>query len=128
MFSSPHFGHLIFTYPDAGETLSKRRLPHFLQFLLILIVSFSPNFIFLHIHIHECKELSVGDVGIFTYDGNGYIKEYDEQEPDDDLREIYLDSQGTLHMQPVLRSFNQKYAPKVIIPDAYFQIVGKVLN
>ena len=78
--------------------------------------------------VHECKELSVGDVGIFTYDGNGYIKEYDEQEPDDDLREIYLDSQGTLHMQPVLRSFNQKYAPKVIMPDAYFQIVGKVLN
>lgn len=36
--------------------------------------------------VHECKELSVGDVGIFTYDGNGYIKEYDEQEPDDDLK------------------------------------------
>lgn len=25
--------------------------------------------------VHECKELSVGEVGIFTYDGNGYIKE-----------------------------------------------------
>lgn len=78
--------------------------------------------------VHECKELSVGDVGIFTYDGNGYIKEYDEQEPDDNLKEAFTDSTGYIHMQPVLRSFNSKYAPKEIVPDAYFQIVGKVLN
>ena len=78
--------------------------------------------------VQQCESLEVGEVGIFIYDGDGYIKSYDEQEPDDDLREIYMDSQGTLHMQPVLRSFNQKYAPKVIMPDAYFQIVGKVLN
>lgn len=78
--------------------------------------------------VHECKELSVGDVGIFTYDGNGYIKEYGEQEPEDDLRETFTDSTGSVHMQPVLRSFNSRYAPKVIMPDAYFQIVGRVLN
>ena len=78
--------------------------------------------------VHECQELSVGDVGIFTYDGDGYIKEYDEQEPDDELKEIYTDSDGVVHMQPILRSFNPKYVPKVITPNAYFRIVGKVLN
>ena len=78
--------------------------------------------------VHECKELMVGDVGIFTCDGNGYIKEYDEQEPDDDVKEEYTDSDGVVHMQPILRSFNSKYAPKYVSPGSLFRIVGKVLN
>ena len=78
--------------------------------------------------VHECKELSFGDVGIFTYDGNGYIKKYEVCVPDEQFREEYTDSEGVVHMQPVLCSFNDNYSPIAISPNAVFQIVGKVLN
>jgi len=66
-------------------------------------------------------------VGIFIYDGQGYIKVYDEQEPSEEDREDFTDSYGSVHMQPVMISFNQKYEPKVISAHAGFQVVGRVL-
>ena len=32
--------------------------------------------------VQKCETLMPGDVGIFVYEGNGYIKAYDEQEPE----------------------------------------------
>ena len=75
--------------------------------------------------VRRCDSLEVGQVGIFVYDGEGYIKAYDEQEPED--MTAYLDSYGVIHRQPVLVSFNRKYEPKVVSPLADFQIVGRVL-
>ena len=77
--------------------------------------------------VQQCNELEIGDVGIFVYDGDGYLKAYDEQEPAEDVRENFTDSSGRVHPQPVLVSFNQKYNPRVISPYASFQIVGRVL-
>ena len=77
--------------------------------------------------VHRCEKLRPGEVGIFLYDGNGYIKSYDEQEPTEAQRDAYTDSDGNLHMQPVLISFNESYAPIVVSAEAGFQIVGKVL-
>ena len=76
--------------------------------------------------VQECKEIRPGEVGIFIYDGDGYIKVYDEQEPDDP--DEFTDSYGVRHMQPVMISYNQAYAPKVVSPNAKFQIVGRVLK
>ena len=76
--------------------------------------------------VKRCNQLNPGEVGIFTYDGEGYIKCYDEQEPEDP--EAYTDSYGTVHMQPVLLSFNEAYAPIRTSPDKAFRIIGKVLN
>lgn len=76
--------------------------------------------------VQECSEIRPGEVGIFVYDGDGYIKVYDEQEPDDP--EAFTDSYGVCHMQPVMISYNQAYAPKVISPNANFQVVGRVLK
>ncbi len=78
--------------------------------------------------IQECSELSPGEVGIFMYDGDGYIKMYDEQEPCEAERYDFTDSDGTLHMQSVLISYNKKYEPKLVSPLARFSIVGRVLN
>ena len=39
----------------------------------------------------------------------------------------YTRSDGTLMPQPVLISYNPKYLPRVVSPDAGFQIVGRVL-
>ena len=77
--------------------------------------------------VQECESVGVGEVGIFIYDGEGYMKMYSEQEPDEDVAEEYTDSYGSVHMQPVLISFNEAYAPKVIRPSAIFQVVGRVL-
>lgn len=80
------------------------------------------------IWIKTCKTLHPGDVGLFMYDGNGYVKVYREQVPTDDVREIYTDDSGAIHMQPVLISYNEKYEPKPVNPELGFCIVGRVLN
>ena len=77
--------------------------------------------------VKRCDRVNVGEVGIFIYDGEGYIKVYDEQGPDEEQREAFSDSYGTLYMQPVMISYNQNYAPRVISAQAGFQVVGRVL-
>lgn len=77
--------------------------------------------------VQQCDYVGIGEVGIFIYDGDGYMKVYDEQEPDENIREDFTDSYGTVHMQPVLLSYNQKYEPRVVSAHAGFQIVGRVL-
>lgn len=77
--------------------------------------------------VQRCDQVDVGQVGIFIYDGEGYIKVYDEKEPNADELENYVDSYGSLHKQPVMISYNKKYAPRVISAQAGFQVVGRVL-
>ena len=76
----------------------------------------------------QCERVNIGEVGIFIYDGEGCIKVYDEQEPDEDQREAFSDSYGHVYMQPVMISYNQKYEPRVILAQAGFQVVGRVLK
>ena len=71
--------------------------------------------------------LSVGQVGVFIYDGEGFLKSYGEQEPDESVRDAFIDSYGNLHKQPVLVSYNKDYPDRVISPERGFHIVGKVL-
>ena len=78
--------------------------------------------------IKTCKELHPGDVGLFMYDGNGFIKAYEEQPPAEAMQEFYTDDGGALHMQPVLVSYNDKYEPRPVNPEFGFCIVGRVLN
>lgn len=75
--------------------------------------------------VQECSTLRPGEVGIFVYDGSGYLKLYEEQEPAD--KETFTDSYGMLHMQPVMVSYNPAYSDIVVSPNTGFQIVGRVL-
>ncbi len=79
-----------------------------------------------YVWVQRCTELLSGEVGIFSLDGQGYIKAYSEQEPDD--LEAYTDSSGTVHRQPVLISYNQKYLPIVVTQEQAFQICGRVVK
>ena len=54
-------------------------------------------------------------------------KVYDEQEPDEDHAEDFTDSYGCVHMQPVMVSYNQEYAPIAVGAEADFRIIGRVL-
>ena len=76
--------------------------------------------------VARSETLRPGEVGIFAYDGDGYIKVYGEQEPED--AEAFTDAWGNVHRQPVLISYNKKYPPRPVSPEASFQIVGRVLN
>lgn len=78
--------------------------------------------------VQPCTQLSIGEVGIFAYDGSGYIKVYNEKEPPKRLKTEFSDSYGHLYKQPVLVSYNCKYDPIDIIPSSGFQILGRVLN
>ncbi len=77
--------------------------------------------------VQQCESVPIGAVGIFIYDGEGYIKVYDEREPGEDEVENFTDSYGEIHMQPVMISYNPKYNPKAISGNAGFQVVGRVL-
>ena len=77
--------------------------------------------------VQECEQVGIGQVGVFIYDNEGYLKVYNEQEPDADVVEEFTDSYGTVHPQPVMESYNPKYDPRVVRPSAVFQIVGRVL-
>ena len=78
--------------------------------------------------VQPCKTLRCGEVGIFVYGGEGYIKLYGTQEPEGDAREALTDSSGTVHPQPVLISYNRHYEPKAVRPELGFEIVGRVLS
>lgn len=78
--------------------------------------------------VQLCKNLAVGDVGIFVYDGEGYLKAYDEQEPSPDQAELFTDSSGFVRRQPVMLSYNRRYPPRIISPNLRFQIIGRVLG
>lgn len=77
--------------------------------------------------IHRCGSLAVGEVGVFIHDGDGYLKVYGEQEPEEQWREEFTDSYGGVRPQPVLISYNKAYEPRVITPCSLFQVVGRVL-
>ena len=78
--------------------------------------------------VQICNTLYPGEVGVFVLDGYGYIKAYDEREPEEGSREDYVDSYGFVHKQQVLVSYNEKYEPKVVKPGMTFKICGRVLN
>ena len=78
--------------------------------------------------VRKCACLNVGEVGLFVADGQGYLKTYDEQTPDEAERDDYTDSSGFVHPKVVLISQNEAYAPKVITPFTDFRIIGRVLN
>lgn len=77
--------------------------------------------------VQECDRVEIGQVGVFIYDGEGYLKRYNEQTPGNDVVDDFTDSYGTIHPQPVMESYNQKYEPRIVRPSAVFQIVGRVL-
>ena len=78
--------------------------------------------------VQICNSLRPGEVGIFVLDGEGFIKAYDEREPDEEEREDYTDGSGVLHKQPVLISYNQKYEPRIVRRTSQLKICGRVLN
>lgn len=77
--------------------------------------------------VQQAERVNVGEVGIFIYNGEGYLKVYGEQTPSEEQAESFADGYGNVGVQPVLISFNQAYAPKAVEHGSDFRIVGRVL-
>ncbi len=75
--------------------------------------------------VQKSSEILPGQVGIFLYDGDSYIKMYSERIPDNP--EEFTSSDGVMHMQPVLVSYNKNYPDRVIRPGTDFRVFGRVL-
>ncbi len=67
--------------------------------------------------VQQCSTLNTGEVGLFLYDGEGYIKVYEETIGPDDRSP-----------RPVLVSCNKNYPPREISPLLPFSIAGKILS
>ncbi len=80
------------------------------------------------VFVQQSETIKPGQVGIFSIDNEVVIKIYDEQEPDESVREEFTDSSGSVHPQVVLRSFNSEWEPRPISPYQEFHIYGRVLS
>ena len=80
--------------------------------------------------VRPCQSLHPGEVGVFLYDGSGYLKVYGEQDaPSVDESSSESDAVGgRVQKQPVLLSYNKRYEPILVLPEAVFRVAGKVLN
>ena len=78
--------------------------------------------------VQRCDALRPGEVGIFVYGGEGYLKAYREQSPSEADAEAFAYGDGRVRSQPVLVSYNTQYDPILISPEEYFKIVGRVLR
>jgi len=77
--------------------------------------------------VQKCDRVGIGRVGVFIYDGEGYLKIYSEQDPEENIADAFTDSYGIVHPQPVLESYNPAYSPRPINPNLEFQVVGRAL-
>ena len=81
------------------------------------------------IFIKQTNILENGQVGLFGYDGDGYVKVYREVMPDEDEIEEYLDEWDCVRPKIYLVSYNKaKYDPIEVKNPESFIIFGRVLN
>lgn len=66
--------------------------------------------------VKATKDIQRRDIGIFSLDGEGYIKQFD-----------YVRGQNRV-MYPALVSLNPKYPPMLLHEDSNFHVLGKVIR
>ncbi|MDO4170582.1 MAG: S24 family peptidase [Lachnospiraceae bacterium] len=80
--------------------------------------------------VEQCNELYHGDIGVFYYDDNAYIKKYIIEQPNEN--KIYSSTNCEERITPkiTLFSLNRECANQDvhILPEHPFYIVGRVLN
>ncbi|MBP5719176.1 MAG: LexA family transcriptional regulator [Abditibacteriota bacterium] len=76
--------------------------------------------------VRPCQSLHPGEVGVFLYDGSGYLKVYGEK--DAPAGDGPTEDGVSPAKQPVLLSYNKKYEPILVLPEAVFRVAGKALN
>ena len=58
--------------------------------------------------VKQCDRVNIGEVGIFIYDGEGYIKVYDEQEPDEEQQEAFSLEKAFEQLEETIKQLEQE--------------------
>ena len=129
MHVSAGTGILLFDDESQTRTYYRKEIPKGTDFAVVISGdSMEPVFYEGEtVLVQRCTALSENEVGIFLYDGEGYIKAYTEQTPSEELADRFCHD-GQQHMQPVLHSYNARYKDREINPDLDFRIIGRVLG
>lgn len=82
------------------------------------------------VFVEQCRELYDGEIGVFIYDDNAYIKQYTESMPCEDDLDDYITSDGIVRPKIDLLSLNRDRADcdVDVRPEHMLVIVGRVLN
>ncbi len=82
------------------------------------------------VFVEQCRELYDGEIGVFVYNGDAYLKQYRELLPTEAERDAYTTSEGVVLPKIALRSLNRERADcdVDVRPDGTFYLVGRVLN
>lgn len=93
----------------------------------IMLLRYVPGHV---IFIEQCKELYNGEIGVFVYDDNAYIKQYTGSIPDEDDLDEYMTSEGMVNPKINLISLNSNRADcdVDVRHENMLIIVGWVLN
>lgn len=80
--------------------------------------------------VEQTTELYNGDVGVFYYDDNAYIKKYMIEQPKAEEISDFIDEEGRVMPKVTLFSLNRDCADLdvTVTPGHQFYIVGRVLN
>ncbi|MBQ9309083.1 MAG: helix-turn-helix domain-containing protein [Clostridia bacterium] len=82
--------------------------------------------------IQKTSVLREGEIGLFTVDGEGFVKRFSlDAATDAEIEEMGMEDweySGRRPMIPVLLSCNVDYAPRRILPHQQFIISGRVLD
>lgn len=79
------------------------------------------------VFVEQCRELYPGEIGVFVYNGNAYIKQYQETMP---VKEESSGIQAEIYPKVTLYSLNRKLADcdVHVKPEDDLFIVGRVLS
>ena len=79
------------------------------------------------VFVEQCKELYPGEIGVFVYNGNAYIKQYQETMP---VKEEMNGIQTEIYPKVTLYSLNRSLADcdVHVKPEDDLFIVGRVLS
>ena len=78
------------------------------------------------VFFEQCERLDPGEIGLFAYEGQGYIKLYSETLPSPEEAENYTDSCGLVHPRVSLVSLNRAY-PSIEVTSP-LRVFGRALN
>ena len=79
------------------------------------------------VFIEKTSHLTDGEIGVFSLDGEGYIKQYREQPLSQDLSGDDFFDEDTMRCQVSLVSVNPVYKPIRVLSGSAFMIFGRVL-
>lgn len=78
------------------------------------------------VFFEQCERLYPGEIGLFAYEGQGYIKLYAEEQPSREELESYTDSEGLVHPRASLVSLNPDYPPVEV--SSPLRVFGRALS